>query len=105
MKFELQLNFETVLFRIPKIKDSNDIAQVEAELWSEGSDGEKTSGSASNNSSKAWEITADDLNIENQDIPPFKRNFQNLYVELKDWSIPYYRPPLFEKVNNSLSGF
>ncbi|XP_074335556.1 uncharacterized protein LOC141672784 isoform X2 [Apium graveolens] len=84
--------------RIQKIKEGNDIAQVEAEHWSEGSDGEKTSGSASNNSSSAWEITADDYNLENDDTPPFKRNFQNLYFELQDWSTPYYRPPLFEKI-------
>lgn len=97
----MQLNFETVLLRIPKIKDRNDIAQVEAELWSEGSDNEKSSGSASKNSSKAWEIKADDCNIGNEGIPPFKKNFQNLYFELQDSAAPYYRPPLFEKVNNS----
>ncbi|KAK1372000.1 hypothetical protein POM88_038092 [Heracleum sosnowskyi] len=82
--------------RIPKVKDGNDIAEVDAEAWSEESDGEKSPGTASNNSSNAWEITAED--IENENIWPLNKNFQNLYFGLQDSCPPYYRPPLFERI-------
>lgn len=74
--------------------------EVEAELWSDDTDGEKTSGSTSNNSSNAWEVAAEDSSIDNENLPPNEKSFRNLYFGLQDSSSAYYRAPLFDKVNS-----
>ncbi|KAL1810695.1 hypothetical protein ACET3Z_020760 [Daucus carota] len=84
--------------RILKIKDIKDIDGLEAELWSDESDGEKSSGSPSNDSSNAWEVTADDWGNDYEDPPLYRRNFRNLYFGAEDTTSPYFRAPLFEKI-------
>lgn len=72
------------------------MGEFEIESWSDDSDSEKLSSSLSNNSSKGWDTTSAD---SSESLWSVTDRLGSLYFQYFDTCSPYFRIPLFEKVN------
>ncbi|KAM7475241.1 hypothetical protein LguiB_022484 [Lonicera macranthoides] len=77
-------------------KDESGVVDLEIESWSDDSDSEKLSRSLSNNSSKGWDTASAD---SSESLWTVTDRLGSLYFQYFDTCSPYFRIPLFEKID------
>lgn len=81
------------------LREDFDGDELDNEFCSDENESDKFSRSVSNNSSKGWDASSGDTNIDHEDILPMRDSLTNLYFKFHDSCPPYWRIPLFDKVN------
>lgn len=81
------------------LREDFDGDELDSEFCSDENESDKFSRSVSNNSSKGWDASSGDSNIDHEDLLPMRDSLTNLYFKFHDSCPPYWRIPIFDKIS------